>query len=184
MAANLVEDKTESSVSEPHYVPLRNGNNFKINVDLNDLENKSQMTSMSAGSSVYSLTRHNDKARRKELRKKLKSEAKSTKVDVIAESREEEEAVPTVSKEEEEKVEMEALHMISSCISSMSVRYEQMGVKLTKKLDELETTSQRLNDKFKALEARRREDTQSEMMNLPTIDATQTEHTTVKKERH
>jgi len=60
-----------------------------------------------------------------------------------------------------------------------------MGVKFSKKLDDLETTSVNLTRKFEALQAQRRggyEVAESEMMrDAPTIDATQTEQTTIKK---
>jgi len=97
------------------------------------------MSSLSGGSSVYSLTKHHDdKVKRRERRKKQKSEAKSTtKVEVIMEEDGEMEAQNMfktqegnvgqsmqVTQREEEKLEMEALGMISSCISDMSCKYE------------------------------------------------------------
>jgi hypothetical protein len=58
----------------------------------------------------------------------------------------------TIQQVEEDKLEAEALQMISSCISDMSMKYEVMGLKFSKKLDDLETTSQNLNRKFEALQ--------------------------------
>jgi hypothetical protein len=82
--------------------------------------------------------------------------------------------------------------MISSCISDMSMRYEVMGLKFSKKLEDLETTSMNLQRKVEALQHQRR-DTHADyitenddLMNAPTIDATNTVNesrtqTTIKK---
>jgi transposase len=45
--------------------------------------------------------------------------------------------------------------MISSCISEISNKYEQLGNKLTSKMDALESTSQNLTRKFEALKKER-----------------------------
>lgn len=51
--------------------------------------------------------------------------------------------------------ELEALQMITSCISEMSLKYEQLGARFTQKLDQLEAKSHTLNRKFEELQSQR-----------------------------
>ena len=55
-------------------------------------------------------------------------------------------------KTEDEQAEMEALVLLSSCISNMSNQYEQTCRKFEEKLNTLESNSKGLNAKFEALQ--------------------------------
>jgi len=68
------------------------------------------MTSMSNGSSVYSLTKHHDRAKKKDLRKKLKSESKvsGTIKEVQEEHAAVEQDVETVCRQSLEEVQTES----------------------------------------------------------------------------
>ena len=57
--------------------------------------------------------------------------------------------------EKEDPAELEALQMITSCMSEMSIKYEQMGKRFQEKLDSLEDTSKNLSRRFDALQGKR-----------------------------
>ena len=47
--------------------------------------------------------------------------------------------------------ELEALQMLSGCMSEISSKYDKMAVKFQEKIENLETTSKHLADKFEKL---------------------------------
>lgn len=139
------------------------------------------------GSSVYSLTQHYDRKKKKSHLKKLKSNQNQTpikgeKVEAIIEEGQENESENNEMKgtqgenlkyviasqnagemfktadnrldelegedEEEDQQEMETLNMLTSCISEMSSKYERMGIRFQEKLDNLESTSKNLAERF------------------------------------
>ena len=119
-------------------------------------------------STVYSLTKHHDKA--KKHLKKRKAEAVQEKIMEQAEELRDEanncfatqEQIEIQDQEQQAAViheckqdlgEMEALQMITSCISEMSLKYEQLGARFTQKLDQLEEKSHVLNRKFEELQS-------------------------------
>ena len=69
--------------------------------------------------------------------------------------------------QQDDPAELEALQMITSCMSEMSFKYDQMGKRFQEKLESLESTSKNLSRRFEAMHGKK---DLTEVTN--TIDAT------------
>ena len=157
--------ESEEQTEERGYVPLRS--NLM----------QSQMTNSSAGgSSVYSLSAHHDK----KLRRKHLKKVKSPEVEVIHEEGVESEHAPAQLQSEEQQTkqinvfrtmdqqqqsqhlrnksapddgELEALQMLTGCMSEISSKYDKMANRFERKIEMLESTSKNLAEKFEKMQS-------------------------------
>ena len=99
---------------------------------------------------MYSLTKHHDKKQRREHLKKAKKSPEA--IQAIAEVDEELIRDQDHHRNNSAEVqELEALNMLTGCMSDISSKYDMMAMKFQEKIERLETTSKKLEDKFEAL---------------------------------
>jgi hypothetical protein len=52
--------------------------------------------------------------------------------------------------------ELEALNMLTGCMSDISIKYDRMAVKFQEKIENLESTSKNLADKFEKMQSEKK----------------------------